>query len=267
MKIENLQNELVNAQAEYEVAFNTFVTEKERITDICLSIIKAYLTENAIAVRPNVGVSYYEGRGLEFRCEVGFQAEGKTEGWLDFASDFTFYFEDSKLKINHGTSGSFSLDDVTLVKRISVMANVLQHGREIEEQFKQIDVTKYIMLKKEKYAKEFAINDIKKEIQQANHEATVRSLEVGNVYGYTDKAERWDIMIPDIYRQDGRVDTFEITKLTDKFVWLEVVRTYNHDTIYGAAGTQQKWDKKIRKDVLVSFIMSEKLDCLERKLG
>lgn len=147
------------------------------------------------------------------------------------------------------------------------MANVLQHGHEIEEQFKQIDVTKYIVLRKEKYSKEFAINDIKKEIQQANREAAVRSLEVGNVYGYTDKAERWDIMIPDIYRQDGRVDTFEITKLTDKFVWLDVVRTYNHDTIYGVAGTQQKWEKKIRKDVLVSFIMSEKLECLERKLG
>ena len=267
MKIENLQNELVNAQAEYEAAFNTFVAEKEKIADICLNIVKAYLIENAIVVRPNVGVSHYEGKGLEFRCEVGFQAEGKTEGWLDFASDFTFYFEDGKLKINHGTSGSFSLEDVTLVKRISVMANILQHGREIEEQFKQIDVTKYIMLKKEKYAKEFAINDIKKEIQQANHEAVVRSLEIGNVYGYTNKAERWDIMIPDIYRQDGRVDTFEITKLTDKFVWLDVVRTYDHDTIYGAAGTQQKWDKKIRKDVLVSFIMSEKLECLERKLG
>lgn len=267
MKIENLQNELVNAQAEYEVAFNTFVAEKERVADACLSIVKAYLTENAIAVRPSVDVSYYEDKGLEFRCEVGFQAEGKTEGWLDFASDFTFYFEEGKLKINHGTTGSFSLDDVTLVKRISVMANILKNGRDIEEQFKKIDVTAYVALRKEKYSKEFVINDIKKEIQQAKREAVVRSLEIGNVYSYTDKAERWDIMIPDIYRQDGRTDTFEITKLTDKFVWLNVVRTYDHDTIYGAAGTQQKWDKKIRKDVLVSFIMGEKLECIERKLG
>lgn len=267
MKIENLQNELVNAQAAYEVAYNALINEKEKVANACLNILKAYLIEDAIAVRPSVDVSYYEDKGLEFRCEVGFQAEGKAEGWLDFASDFTFYFEDGKLKINHGTTGSFSLDDVTLVKRINVMANVLQHGREIEEQFKQIDVTKYVMLRKEKYAKEFATNDIKKEIQQANREAAVRSLEIGNVYGYTDKAERWDIMIPDIYRQEGRIDTFEITKLTDKFVWLDVVRTYDHETIYGAAGTQQKWEKKIRKDVLVSFIMGEKLECLERKLG
>lgn len=127
-------------------------------------------------------------------CEVIFELGFFNEqaGRIDFGSDVWCHYENGKLKLNYGTMGSYSYDEVFQVMRVMLVAKIWRNIVEIEDalanavaNFKDIKDTQTVRFKCES-----EIDSIKKQIKMEQHKNIENSLNVRDCFIYDSKRLR-----------------------------------------------------------------------------
>ena len=262
--MENITSLITIKEKELEIAQETAKCNYHKFCDIVdqykakiVETISKYLVEGAILTRAYVQYPGWNGV-TEFRCEIGFQDKSRDEGWLVFGCDFDFYYEDNKIAINKGTMGKYGLEDEYQVKRDAVIYNLLYlNGKKLTDELNAIDVPE---LKEvfDAYAKsDRLVNTLKHELRKLKREAIAQSLAVNNSYAYTETASSYSkISNKTIY--NWKEDIFTITKITDKYIWLDV------ETNAWLSESKVVIKDKCKKELFISLISDNSVKEIKR---
>lgn len=260
----NITSLIATKEKELEIAQETAKNNYRKFCDIAdqykakiVEAISKYLVEDAIIARANLQYPGWSGE-LDFHCEIGFQDKSRGEGWLVFGCDFDFYYEGGKIAVNKGTMGKYGLEDEYQIKRDAVVYNIVYlNGKKLTEELNAIDVPELrevydIYAKSDRLA-----NTIKYDLRKLKREAIAQSIAVNNVYAYTENASSYSkISNKTIY--NWKEDIFTVTKITDKYVWLDV------ETTAWLNESKVIIKDKCKKELLISLISDNSVKEIKR---
>lgn len=230
-KLVALNAELDLLKEEYKVIYDKMISNLDKI-------INKYFVEpfDAKCTRRWFREDFYPKRGIDIDFEIGFH--NVEEDKLDFGSDMWFEYCTSKghLKVNHGTCGYYSKEDVYQVKRIKALAHVWNHIYEIEAELGNYaaEVAPIVIDYSDRISDiEHEINNIEHQIRKQEEAEIEAAICVGTIMYYDPDCTLFG-------RQKHFFDTCKVTKVTPKFVTL----TANNGAEY-----------KVRKDSIIRHIM------------
>ena len=204
----------VNAQLELlNVAINT---EHDKIQQRLINGIKNLILDvnEAYLVRAWIQKSHWEDLNINF--EFGFW--NTTENRVDFGSDCwcSWSSENHKLKLNYGTCGAYSSEDIYQVKRVKTISFIWDHIDEIESFLESIfeDSEKYRDLQKEEFKLELELVHIKEAERDAARSEIEKNLKIGQVLFYDKDIRCSNKLFNDL------VDDWRISSITDKNIKL-----------------------------------------------
>ena len=222
MTINQLQLAFEEAERINQLAVNQFDAAAAKIRDRIVAILRHHMDDDdAVIVRPIVEESYWGCGTFEFRCEIAFNTP---EGKRDFGSDFWLGFREGKLEFNQGTIGSYGLNNIYQLKRNRMLYHLtFLYGQFIEHEIKNIDCEEFEAaraLLRETSSKK---NDAKRAYELAKKDEADKQIENGAVFINTSNASRYT-RISEVFRYgDWKDDSYKVTKVTPKFVELEVL--------------------------------------------
>lgn len=248
-------NELQKVCKEKELAVQTAETlmNKERllVQEKFVARLKLFVKDETAVIRcPHFDLGY--DNKVEFRCEIGFKLSDSDH--IDFGSDFYFYFEDNKIKINAGTIGSYSLESVGQLKRNKVVYELTcVYGVQLEQLLGEIPTNSFSEASAAYYDASRAHSDAKRELRKAQEAEIDANLAFADKFQYTDKANKYYRLsdVPNFY--NWKKDVFKVVKVTPKFVEFEIINI-------SIDGSVRTYSDKIRKEKLINEILEGRVE-------
>lgn len=230
-KLDALNAELDLVKEEYNAIYEQMITRLD-------SILNKWFVDpfGAKCLRRWFKEEFFPEKSIYINFEIGFH--NTEEDRTDFGSDMWFEYSGSsnQLKVNHGTCGSYSKEDVYQVKRILALAHVWNNIAEIERDLREYtsEVTPVVLGYYDTFSKlEKEITQVSSAIVNAEKEKIESSIHVGATLHYDTECHLH-------CRQKLFFDVCSVVKITPKFV-----------TLSAKDGTEYK----IRKEELVKHIL------------
>lgn len=235
-----LNADLELTKAEYSVRYDLMMEELSKIISRCITD-----RSDAVCTRKWFRSSMNPGH-LEICMEFGFH--NSEENRIDFGSDIwtEFSTETGELKLNYGTCGIYSKQDIYQVKRIQLISYIWANIEHIEQELSKFSSTVtpvVVEFQNKKYALEKEIRDIEDKIKSEDLKQIENKLVEGVSLAYADNCS---------IKHFNRLfyETCRVIKITPKFV--TVINSHNVES-------------KIRKEQIVSNIYYKHIVMIEEK--
>ena len=225
--------------------------ERLAIQEKFVARLKLFVKDDTAVIRcPHFDLGY--DNKVEFRCEIGFKLADSDR--TDFGSDFYFYFEDGKIKINAGTIGSYGLDSIGQLKRNKAIYELTcVYGYQLEQLMNEISTESFIEANDAYVTASREHSDAKRELRKAQEAEIDANLAFADKFQYTDKANKYYRLsdVPNFY--NWKKDVFKVVKVTPKFVEFEIINI-------SIDGSVRTYSDKIRKEKLINEILEGRVE-------
>lgn len=211
-----------------------------------------FVEDDCVIGCADVNISYHDVNRADFRCDIGFK-DPENPNRTEFGSSFWFQFEDDKIRINTGSIGAYKLSDIYQLKRNNTVYHLTcVNGEQLEKNFCDIDCSEYIEATHALWKASAKTRDAYKAIESAKVKAVSERITVGKVYKHSLDKNSVSISFYKPCYFSFQTDRIKITKVTNKFVEVEITNT-----------DKQKYPgiryEKARKSGLIDDILAGKL--------